>query len=169
MAVYYYLAVACLDQDAAMAVTGHFNGLRLTLSDGLPIHCQAVSQPDWVGAWWSLTRPYGASLNAVALNGQPEPNLTTRAQRSEIGQRLYQHLRDAPAFRYARFGAEALDDFFDVHSTYNRVLRDPGLLQAGWDGLVIDQALWDLIGRSDHYQTFRPGYVWMPYRGEHQW
>lgn len=167
MAVYYYLAVACSGQEAAAAVTAHFDGLLLALSDGLSIRCRASSSQDWESAWWSITRPYGASINAFDLDGQPEPNLTTRAHRSEIGRLLYPHLRGAPAFQYALYGAEALDRFFDVYSTHNVVLRDPRLIEDGWDGLVIEQTLWDRIGRAGRYEPFRPGYVWRPYRGEH--
>lgn len=169
MAVYYYLAVACPDQDAAAAVTDYFDSLVLVLSNGLSIRCGASTSQDWEGAWWSIVRPYGASINAFDSDGQPEPNLTTGAQRSEIGNLLYQHLRGAPEFRYALFGAEALDQFFDVDSTHNMVLRDPKLIQDGWEGLVIDQALWEQIGYSDRYEPFRPGCVWRPYRRDHRW
>jgi len=169
MAVYYYLAVACADRLAAAAVAARFDGLTLALSDGLSIRCRADSLQDWAGAWWCSVRPYGASLNAFDAAGQPEPNLTTRAQRSEIGHLLYQHLRAAPPFRYALFGAEALEQFFDVHSVYNRVLREPKIIADGWAGLVIDLALWEQTGRSPHYEPFGPDHVWQPYRGEDQW
>jgi hypothetical protein len=164
MAVYYYLAVACTNQKAAEAVSGHFDGLLLALEGGLSIHCRAESVQDCEGAWWSTVRPYGASVNAFDASGQPEPNLVTNDQRSEIGRLLYEHLRTAPDFRYALFAAEAMDSFFDVYSTHNILLRDPAIIKDGWEGLVIDQTLWEQSGHSEHYLPFRAGYVWKPYQ-----
>jgi hypothetical protein len=169
MAVYYYLAVACSDQEAAIAVSTHFDAVALSLYDGLAISCYASASQDWEKAWWSIVRPFGASINALGPDGQPEPNLANHAQRSEIGQLLYQRLLSAPQFLYALYGAEAQDQFFDVHSTYNRVLRDPTLIKNGWEGLVLNVALWEQIGSSASYETYRPGYVWMPYRREYNW
>lgn len=101
MAVYYYMAAAGADEAAAAALTRYFAGLVLTLADGLTITCGARTIQDWERAWWAEVRPYGSSLNAVGHDGQPEPHLTNRRQRSEIGHLLYQHLRGAPDFLYA--------------------------------------------------------------------
>lgn len=166
MAVYYYLAVACSDQAAADAISAYFQGVSLVIPPDLSVNCDAFTIQDWVGAWWSTVRPYGASINAFDRDGKPEPNLVTPEQRSEIGRALYDLLRTSPAFSYARYGAEALDDFFDVYSTYNRILRDPKLIVNGWEGLVISESLWEQTGFAISYEPFRPGYFWAPYRRE---
>ena len=169
MAVYYYLAVACPDQEAALAMSAHFDAVALCLHDGLTINCYASASQDWENAWWCIVRPFGASINAVGPDGQPEPNLANRAQRSEIGQLLYQRLRSAPQFLYALYGAEAQDQFFDVYSTYNQVLRNPALIKDGWEGLVLNSALWEQIGAPTSYEPYRPGYIWKPYHAEYNW
>lgn len=169
MAVYYYLAIAGVEAAAATALARHFDGLTLTLADRSVFPCLAITQPDGEGAWWAIVRPIGASLNAVLPDGQPEPGRANRAQRSEIGHQLYARLRQAPPFRYAFYGPEALDAFFDVHSVYNIIQRDSEVIRTGWAGLVIDHTLWTQSGRPAGYQPFRPGVYWRPYAGEHRW
>jgi hypothetical protein len=165
MAIYYYLAVGCADESGARTVSAHFDGITLALADGLSILCSSYLHRDPEGACWSITRPYGAGHNATGLDGRPEPNLATGTQRMEIGRLLYDRLLTAPDFRYALFGAEALDNFFDAHSTYNAVLREPAMIAPGWAGLVVDESFWEQSGRPAAYERFRPGYYWVPWPG----
>jgi hypothetical protein len=170
MAVYYYLAVACADQDSAAALTEYFNGLSLTLAGGLTTTCQADYQQTPDHAWWSVVRPFGASIGGYWNGGKSEPTLMNRDQRSEIGRFLYERLRGAPPFLYALYGSEILDCFFDVSNTYNEVLRDLTILcKEGWHGLVVQEPMWEGAGRPEGWEPFRPGYYWAPYEGEKNW
>ncbi len=174
MAVHYYLAVACADQAAATAMFDCFEGLPVSLTDGLTTSCWAKSLEDTTAAiWWSLVFPRGASINGHGRDHKPEPNLTSRAQRSKIGHLLYQRLQSAPAFRFARYGEEVIDPGYDGdHNIYYEAMRDPrdpSILAEEWNGLVLNEEMWEMAQRPDQYKPFRPGYYWTPYTGETRW
>lgn len=169
MAVYYYLAVGCSTQLNALDIANHFHDLVLPVAEGLGISCEASTYSDQSGAWWSIIRPIGASINAYTPSGEPEPNLTDRAQRSIIGQLLYQHLRAAPPFRCAAYGWEVMERFFDDYNTPAERLQEQAMREEGWPGLVVEESLWPQRNPPPTYVPFRSGYVWQPYQGEQVW
>ena len=75
----------------------------------------------------------------------------------EIDKFLYDQLKKAPHFRYAFFGREAYDTFFDISGSLP--LEDSNF---PWKGLVINFEVWEEMGKPNLYEPFCDGYLWIP-------
>jgi hypothetical protein len=76
-----------------------------------------------------------------------------------IASALYERLRTAPDFRFAIVGVEPVDTFRGTSQ-----MNEPEDIAC--TGLVLENAIWIRAGMSARFETFRPGYVWLPYRRE---
>ncbi|MFC9896196.1 hypothetical protein ACFVMC_21115 [Nocardia sp. NPDC127579] len=99
----------------------------------------------------------------VALDGSlPEFRLTA-AELTELGHQLYELLATFDGYVTARVGwdPESLLDPVELEGEWSEELADGSL-----PGLVLCERLHGELGLGDDYVLFRPGYRWIPYRGE---
>jgi hypothetical protein len=80
---------------------------------------------------------------------------------TEVGTRLYEHLRSAPAFLFAMVGVEV--DDVRRESEIEAMVRHP---HRACRGLVVSTDLWQRAGQPAAFQPFSSGHVWLPYAGE---
>lgn len=113
--------------------------------------------------------PVGVGWGVAAERGHPRLALTA-AELSELGRGLYEVLAGFTGYTVARVGWEpegVLDDLAESWSDWAAELRDGSL-----HGLVLSDSRYaeldaDIgLARSQAYEVFRPGYRWVPYRGE---
>ncbi|NES81428.1 MAG: hypothetical protein F6K10_08435 [Moorea sp. SIO2B7] len=102
--------------------------------------------------WWCRVCPSGVS--EIGIEAPDSAYLMT-----ELGILLYQHLRSAPAFRYALVGLE-VDEF----RTFEELLDESPKLS--FPGLVLSDTTWQSIKSPPTFRSFSSGYVWQPYEGE---
>jgi hypothetical protein len=77
-----------------------------------------------------------------------------------VGHQLYEQLRSAPpVYRYALVGVET-HEFREFEE-----LSDDDDLTV-FPGLVLADAVWLELARPPGFDTFSPGYRWIPYLGE---
>lgn len=107
------------------------------------------------GDWWCGVAPEGLSRSGVT-------SATEAMAMTSAGNRLYERLRTAPpVYRYALVGVET--DEFRNHAEL--IAEDEDLTR--FPGLVIRQDIWTAVGEPPVFDTFAPGYRWIPYAGEH--
>ncbi|MFE3073528.1 hypothetical protein [Streptomyces sp. NPDC059247] len=99
----------------------------------------------------------------VALDGTLPVIRLTAAELTELGHQLYELLGTFDGYVTARVGwdPEALLDPVELKAEWSVELADGSL-----HGLVLSENLHGELGLGDEYVPFRPGYRWMPYRGE---
>lgn len=155
MAWVFSLSAECGNvRESAESFTTFFQGLVLTLSDGVEVICQANVFSSGKG-WWSLVNPSG-----VIISGGNETNyeLCKAIRATEIGYLLYEQLKSAPPFRYAIVGWE-VDGFRDENEL------DADDLET-LSGLVLSQEICEKLNGQSKLQPFAVGYYWQPYKGE---
>lgn len=156
MALIFSLYATCRDAAQAMRFAAHFHGIRWTLTDGTEITLDAQPYSEAIpfapeGAVWvtpSSVSTYGIRDDRDAV------------QMTELGERLYQHLRTAPELEWAIVGIE-VDQF---HS--DAAIVD--MVRGRWTGLVVNERLAQQAGAPITLEPFRPGMSWHPYIGEWQ-
>jgi hypothetical protein len=157
MAINFGLWAECKDEASTQLLARHFTGLERTLLNGRAIGCGV-----------ELLRPPVASLGLdVVLGGVSCWGVRTVQdvlEATEAGLHLYKHLKDAPAFRFARVGWQpaslTMDDLPDyVEESANGERR---LLVE----CVIDEELYRRLRSPIFCYPFRDGYWWTLYRGE---
>ncbi len=89
----------------------------------------------------------------------PEP-----AELTELGHQLYTLLARFDGYVAAKVGwnPEGFLELSDLKSDWTPDELSDGSIH----GLVLSEALHAELGLGDDYVTFRPGYRWVPYRGE---
>lgn len=164
MAWIYSLSAECgPDRALADAVAAHFEGLSFELVTGKTSQCTITVHLDKESNWWAdvfpdnLTRSGGSSL-------------TDAIEISEVGFRLYKHLKAAPSFRFALFGCEVeefrlFSELAEHVVTYGDGLkvfdRDPA-----FNGLVLRYDVWADLGRPIAFFPFAENYCWHLYEGK---
>lgn len=157
MAIIFEFCIECEDDSKSQDMVRHFAGLKHKLLTGRTI--------SWdVG----LEKPFGTYSVVIAssrdLSRYGVRTVQDAVETTEAGLRLYHHLLSAPAFRYAHSGWDGanipmneLAEYVDVHATGQRYLSVD---------CVIDEALWEELGKPSGISIFKPGYRWHPYGGE---
>ncbi|MEM9486355.1 MAG: hypothetical protein AAGA83_21980 [Cyanobacteria bacterium P01_F01_bin.116] len=153
MAWIFSLSAECgLEQETAAQFSAHFDVVSWKLSNDHQIHCQTTLFQDIDDSWWCRVVPDG--LSEIGIESPDAAYLMT-----ELGILLYQHLRSAPAYRFALVGIE-VDEF----RTHSELLEDAPDLK--FPGLVLSDAIWQSIDQPSTFRPFSTGYVWQPYEGE---
>lgn len=157
MAIIYELWVECLVAADAEHLAHHFNHWKHTLLNG-----QTVT-------WAATLDPYRDLPTAVSISSNQVyyshiRNLAAALILTEAALHLYQHLRSAPPFRYARVDWEAghipltdLPEWLEPYDDKGHTLPFE---------CVIDDELYHTLDRPRRFTPFRPGYWWRPYEGE---
>jgi hypothetical protein len=153
MAWIFSLSAECgAEQNAAAQFAQHFDSVSWTLSNDVQTHCHTEVFQDMAENWWCRVNPQG--ISGVGIDSPESAYLMT-----ELGILLYQRLSSAPVFRYALVGVE-VDEF----RTYDELVEEASALS--FPGLVMSDAVWQVIGASSAFRPFSHGYVWKPYEGE---
>jgi hypothetical protein len=140
------------DESKARLFAQSFEGVSWTLSNGRQCHCRTAIFQDVDENWWCRVCPN--NISEIGIESPESAYLMT-----ELGILFYQHLRLAPAFRYALVGVEV-----DKFRTHRELLEDASELSV--PGLVLAIEVEQDIGLSSAYRSFSPGYTWLPYEGE---
>jgi len=148
------LSVECGSREAAGAMKAHFDRLALTTVAGDLAELRISTHVDTDGSWWCWAAPAG--FPSAGPSSQEELVLATH-----FGHQFYGHLREAPDFRFALTGVEV--DEFRLYSQL-----DTDIDRLNFAGLVVSEAIWTAQGSSKKFESFRPGYRWRPYEGEHE-
>lgn len=155
MALIFSLSVQCSSRGDADALARHFDGLRWPLASGGETTLSAGP----------YVVPYPVPPTQTAIWVTPS-NITTSGIRddrdaatlTELGDRLYARLRDAPPFEFALVGVEV--------DHYREELDIIDLIRSYWTGIVVTDAIWRKAGAPIAYEPFRDGMRWRPYTGE---
>jgi hypothetical protein len=108
---------------------------------------------DSLSNWWCWVAPEGLSRTGIGSDEEA-------AAMTELGNKLYDRLRSAPAlYRYALVGVET-DQFRD----FDELFQDTDLTV--FPGLVLSDSVWSALGGPPEFVPFSPQYRWIPYTGE---
>lgn len=102
--------------------------------------------------WWGGVWPEG--ISKVGIRDEDDV-----IQMNGIARVLYDVLRNAPTFRYARVGVE-VDEF-----RYFSELGDDLVKSDHFNGVVLADEVWRGLGSPETYVEFGPGYRWRPFTG----
>lgn len=157
MAVIFELWVESKDEESLHKLKEHFHNLEHTLLTGSTIRFQAdIENDDMRGlcVWSSqITKGYGIE------------NLKDALEATEAGIFLYNRLRSAPEFHFARVGWDVENqpsiDLLDYVDTFSDGRKH-------WNGseCVMNDELFKEIGSPLQFWRFREGYWWQKYSGE---
>jgi hypothetical protein len=156
MAIVFMLWAECRSADTIRNLSSHFGGLKYAQLDGREITWR-VDVP---------TRSDGRHSMAVWSEGLSARGVRTvqdAVESSEAGLRLYHHLVAAPPFSYARVGWDA--DTIEMADLSEYLEAQDGRKYLPLQ-CVLEETLFNELGRPDGCSLFRPGYRWRPYRGE---
>jgi len=146
MAWIFSLSTECgSDRALAEEFARYFQGVSWILSNDRRSHCQTSVFQDFEQNWWCRVCP--TNISEIGIDHPQAAYLMT-----ELGILLYQHLRSAPAFRYALVGVE-VDEF----RTYSELIDE--LQNSAFPGLVLAHSLWQIAGSPSTFRLFKPGYV----------
>jgi hypothetical protein len=149
-------------QDAALTASKpsvHPSVLRAG-PHSIPLHRPLLATR---GPYIELSFLPAAVGRGVALDGSLPRFPLTAAEFTELGHQLYGLLGKFDGYLTARVGwdPEDLLDPAELRAEWSRELTDGSL-----HGLVLCERLHFELGLGDDYVPFRPGYRWIPYRGE---
>jgi hypothetical protein len=156
MGIVFCLIAECGSQRSNAALfSKHFDGLKIAIPDAPTSHCETDEMPFEKDIWCSIVFPVGAALGGPY--GKDIPEFYAKEKLTQIGWILYEHLRSAPAFRYAQVG---IDPPSHNGSLATRVRQ--GMSK----GLVVARDILVLLDVSVNFQPFSDGYMWIPYEGD---
>jgi hypothetical protein len=135
MAVYWDLGLVARTSEEAEACAEYFGRKPLTVGGRqVPLDVSRAEIPDgWLIGVWPRGMSYASPRGDDAA-------LTEESTRALIAATFDEWLREAPPFRAAYFGGEAYDAFLD--DPLSEVLGPDG-----FEGLVVDTAAWEAMGR----------------------
>jgi hypothetical protein len=157
MAILFEMWVECADESACRSIAAHFDGYQFTLHNGRIVTWEAtvVGPPSFA---------VGVVVLSDVLSRYGVRSLQDAIETTESALRLYHHLKIAPDFRFARVDWDAENIPLAELSDYVATARN------GQHRLtiecVLDEALYDQLGRPAFCYPFRDGYWWTRYRGE---
>ncbi|PXX60870.1 hypothetical protein DFR70_10961 [Nocardia tenerifensis] len=126
----------------------------------IPLHT-ALLRAD--GPFIELSLVPVAVGHRVALDGTIPRFDLTADELTELGRQLYGLLAGFDGYVAAKVGWDP-EDMIDPVELRTHWLDE---LEAGdLDGVVLCDAFYEELGLGDNYDVFRPGYRWVPYRGE---
>jgi hypothetical protein len=157
MAIIFELWAECKDEQASSLLAHHFDGFKLYLSTGNEITVTVELVPNSTKLFGVIVRPSSLSLSGVRT-------LQDAIETTEVGLQLYYHLKSAPDFCFARINWEAeLITMFDLPDFVEALHNGDKRLQIE---CVIDNSLYEKIGKPIFCYPFREGYWWTRYGGE---
>jgi hypothetical protein len=154
VAIIFELWAECSTDADCAALIRHFDGFQMELLTGRTIPWKAYGANLSTGmvAYSSHLSSYGIRTLQDALES------------TEAGIRLYHHLKNGPAFRFARVAWEA--ELIPLEELSDYVVRGtPGECRFEID-CAFDDSMFRQLGSPQFCFPFRDGYWWTRYRGE---
>ena len=154
MAIVFEMWAECSSETDCAALIRHFDGFRFTLLSGSMIS-------------WKAHQSYLPTAMVVSSSDLSNSGVRTvldAIETTESGIRLYRHLKEGPAFRFARVAWEAGNIPSAELGDYVEPL-EPGQCRMAIE-CVMDESLYRQIGSPQFCFPFRDGYWWTRYRGE---
>ncbi len=163
----------CGSKQQAELFSRHFDAVSWTLKDGnIESQCHTEIKQDCEGNWW-------CSLSVNSLDWTP-------VNRQEANYRYFQiwelqslwreHLKSAPAFRYAFIGEIGegdlnyllTDSSHDYRATYNHLASSRSSNQFSIPifvyilkvGFLLSETFWQQVGSPSKFEPLIQGYVW---------
>jgi len=154
MAIVFELWAECRTDSECAALVRHFDGLRMPLLTGRTI------------SWRAGEADCSTALLADSLDLSSCGNRTLQdtLESTESGIRLYHHLKNGPAFRFARVAWEAQN--IPLSDLHDYVTQDAGGQRHFEIECVVDEELYRQLGSPRFCYPFRAGYWWTRYHGE---
>ncbi len=155
MAIIFELFIECATKAGADNIAAHFGGLEHDLLSGKRIK-------------WDIERlenpnGFGVAFSSPQLSHFGVNTLQDALEITEAGLHLLHHLKSAPSFRYARADLEASNiwsgDLADFVETTLQGDKYTNL------ECVLEEKLYQQIGRPMSFVQFRPGYWWHQFSG----
>jgi len=153
MAVVFLLSVECGDSSAQAEAVAKSLQFAFALSNGERCDTEAGVSADGEGPWWAIAAGTGLPRNGGG-------SLEEARLLSAAGSAWYSRLREGPEFGYGIVGLES-----EAFATESELLVG----NSSWlhvPGLVMLDRLWIAAGSPPGFELFRPGYRWLPYKGE---
>ena len=154
MAIIFQMWAECSTEADCTALVKHFNGFHTTLLGGRTISWKA--HPAY--------RSTDMVVYSSDLSNSGVRTLQDAMEATESGIRLYRHLKDGPAFRFARVAWEAENIPLAELGDYIEPLM-PGQCRIAVE-CAMDESLYRQLGSPQFCFPFRVGYWWTRYRGE---
>lgn len=156
MAINFELWVECRDEQSISFLAHHFQGIEYHLSTGRNITTlvEVVNKPLGI---------FGVRVSPVGLSRSGVRTLQDALETTEVGLQLYYRLKSASDFRYARVGWESENIMMiDLSEWVENLHNGDKRLEIE---CVIDNALYEQLGKPKNCYSFRDGYWWTRYSG----
>jgi hypothetical protein len=154
LAIVFELSAECSGTNDCAALVKHFHGLQMTLLTGRTISWKA-SEVDHSTAM---------SAHSPDLSMYGVRTLQDALELTESGIRLYHHLKNGPAFRFARVALEAgLVELAELRHWVAPMADGECRFEIE---CAVDESLCREMGSPQFCYPFRDGYWWTRYRGE---
>jgi hypothetical protein len=154
VAIIFEMWAECSSDADCAALIQHFDGFQMALLNGRTIS-------------WKANRASGSKGMVVYspdLSGSGIRTLQDALESTESGTWLYHHLKNGPAFRFARVAWEA--ELIPLEELSDYVVRaTPKECRITID-CALDDSLYKQLGSPQFCFPFREGYWWTRYSGE---
>lgn len=154
MAIVFEMWAECGTEADCAALVRHFDDFRTPLLSGRTIS-------------WMARQSYLSTAMVVSSSDLSNSGVRTvqdAIETTEAGIRLYSHLKDGPAFRFARVAWEAEIVPMAELGDYLEPLM-PNQCRIAIE-CAMDESLYRQLGSPQFCFPFRVGYWWTRYRGE---
>ncbi|WP_051470202.1 tetratricopeptide repeat protein [Fischerella sp. PCC 9605] len=165
----------CGSKQQAEFFSRHFDAVSWTLKNSsIKSQCHAEIKQDCEGNWWCTLSVN--SINWTPVNRQ-EANYRY-FQILELQNFLREHLKSAPAFRYAFIGEIGEGDLnhllsdasSNYRATYDYLISSrssnqfsiPTFVYVLKVGFLLSEILWQQVGSPSKFESLIQGYVWLP-------
>ena len=154
MAIVFELSAECAGTSDCIALVKHFDGLQMTLLTGRTISWKASE----------VDRSAAMCAHSPDLSTYGVRTLQDALELSESGLRLYHHLKNGPAFRFARVALEAgLVELSELRHWVAPMAKGECRFEIE---CAVDDSLYRELGSPQFCYGFRDGYWWTRYLGE---
>jgi hypothetical protein len=154
MAIVFEMWAECSSENECAALIKHFDGFGFTSLSGSTIS-------------WKAHQSYLPTAMVVASSNLSKSGVRTikdAIETTESGIRLFRHLKEGPAFQFARVAWEAENVPLAELGDYVEPL-EPDQCRIAVE-CAMDESLYRQLGSPQFCFPFRSGYWWTRYRGE---
>ncbi len=160
MSIVFELYIECFNKVDAEKMASYFSNVTFKLLSGVTASTTVTEQPSESGAFGVVVFPNVGGLRGIRT-------LQDALDCTEAGLRLYKYLQGGPDFDFAHVGLEAenismagLQDYL-----HPLVIAEGEIVWMDFQCVVNDR-LYEKLGRPKYFHQFRPGYMWNRYYGE---
>jgi hypothetical protein len=156
MAIIFELWAECKDEQSLSQLARHFEGFQHTLS--------VTGRTITASIEIIKSRCFAIRVTPSGLSHAGVRTIQDALETTEIGLQLYSHLKSGPGFIFARVDWEASNITMLDLPEWVKTLQN-GNKRFDIE-CVVDNALYEQMGKPIFCYPFRSGYWWTRYRGE---